>query len=114
MGKRTGLGTFEEMVLLAVAQLRGTGHGASIHEAILEATRRDVSIPAVYVTLGRLEKKGLVRSDATLGGPDGSGRPRKVFELTKRGIRELQEARKLQARLWDGLDFDPLRAEEGR
>jgi len=108
MGKGANLGEFEEIVLLAVGRLDGNGHGASIHEEILAATNRDVSIAAVYVTLSRLEGKGYVRTGAELAGPERGGRPRKTFALTRAGIRELQENRRVHARLWEGLDFDPL------
>lgn len=112
MGKGANLGEFEEIVLLAVARLDGDGHGAAIHAEILDATGRDVSIPAVYVTLSRLEEKGYVVTGVELSGPDRSGRARKTFALTDSAVVELQNARRVQARLWEGLDFDPLTAGE--
>ena len=112
MGGGKNLGAFEEIVLLAVAGVEGRGHGAAIHEAILEATRRDVSIPAVYVTLARLEKKGLVRTGVELADPSEGGRPRKTFAITEAGVAELREARLVHERLWRGIDFDPVGAEE--
>jgi len=95
-----------------VARLAGDGCGAAIHEEILRATERDVSIAAVYVTLSRLERKDLVSAGVALPGPDRGGRPRKTFDLTAAGIRELQRSRVIQDRLWSGLDFDALAAEE--
>jgi len=112
MGKGTHLGEFEEIVMLAVARAGADGHGAAIHEKILDATARDVSIPAVYVTLSRLEKKGFVSSGVLLSGADRGGRPRKVFAVTEAGVRELQASRLVQARLWEGLSFDPLATED--
>ena len=91
MGKGGNLGEFEEIVLLSVAGLGSDGHGATIHEAILEATDRDVSIASVYVTLSRLEQKGLVRS----------------------GVAQLRRSRMVQERLWRGLAFDPAVSERG-
>lgn len=112
MGKGENLGEFEEIVLLAVARLKGDGYGAAIHEEILEATDRDVSIAAVYVTLSRLDEKGYVSTGVELAGEDRGGRPRKTFALTDAGIAELRRSRLVQARLWEGLPFDPLTAEE--
>ena len=108
--KGAHLGEFEEIVLLAAA--RSDGYGSAIHGEILETTSRDVSIPSVYVTLSRLEKKGLVRSAVGLSGDHGEGRPIKVFTLTEEGVRRLQASRRLKARLWEGLSFDPLAAEK--
>ncbi len=113
MGKGRHLGEFEEIVLLAVARLTGDGHGASIHEEILETTGRDVSIAAVYVTLSRLDEKGYLETGVELAGEERGGRPRKTFALTDAGIAELQRSRMIQARLWNGLSFDPLAAEDG-
>ena len=110
MTKGVHLGEFEEIVLLATA--RSDGYGAAIHAEILETTARDVSIPAVYVTLTRLEKKGLVSSSVELAGEERGGRPRKVFAVSPAGVRQLQAVRLLKARLWEGLAFDPLGAEE--
>ncbi len=112
MGKGTNLGEFEEIVLLAVGRLRGGGYGASIHEEILSATARDVSIASVYVTLSRLAEKGYVETGVELAGPERGGRPRKVFALTDAGIAELRRTRLERARLWDGLAFDPLKVDE--
>ena len=112
MGKGRHLGEFEEIVLLAVGRLKGDGHGASIHEEILQATGRDVSIAAVYVTLSRLDEKGYLTTGVELAGEERGGRPRKTFSLTDAGIAELQRSRLIQARLWDGLPFDPLAAED--
>lgn len=106
MGKGTHLGEFEELVLLAVAGLGGDAHGAGIHEQILNATGRDVSMPSVYVTLGRLEKKGYVSARVDIGGPARGGRPRKVFSLKPPAVRELKAARGARDLLWSRLDFE--------
>ena len=107
MGRGQHLGEFEQIVLLATA--RSEGYGAAIHEEILAATGRDVSIPSVYVTLSRLEGKGYVTSDVDREGHARGGRPRKVYRTTPAGIEALRALRRVQARLWEGLDFDPLR-----
>ena len=111
MGKGQHLGEFEEIVLLAVARLEGEGHGAAIHEEILDTTQRDVSLAAVYVTLSRLQDKGLVDARSELAGENRGGRPRKVFTVTATAVSELRKSRLVQQRLWEGLDFDPLSAE---
>lgn len=110
MTKGAHLGEFEEIVLLAAA--RSDGYGSAIHGEILATTTRDVSIPSVYVTLTRLEKKGLVESSVAISGGDRGGRPIKVFTVTEAGVRQLQASRMVKARLWEGLEFDPLAAEE--
>ena len=111
MGSRDYLGEFELVVLLALARLGDGAYGASIHGEILETTGRDVSIPAVYVTLKRMERKGLVAS--RMGQSDSSaGRPTRNYRILDEGEEAIQRSRELFARLTDGLG-DPL-AESGR
>lgn len=101
MPGRDYLGEFEQVVLLALSRLDDNAYGASIHQEILDATGRDVSIPAVYVTLKRLEKKGLVRS--SVGEPVGqAGRATKNYVLLPEGERALLRSRRLIERLWAG------------
>ena len=101
MGKpREYLGEFEQVVLLALARLDDGGHGSAIHAEILETSGRDVSIPAVYVTLKRLEKKGLVTSTVRRA-PEG-GRAKKVYTLEPEGHVALTRSRELLDRMWTG------------
>jgi len=101
---REYLGEFEQVVLLALARLGEGGYGARIHGEILDATGRDVSIPAVYVTLKRLERKGLVASATRR--PAGGGRAVRVYELLPDGETALRRSRELFDRLWDSPHLD--------
>ena len=79
------LGEFEQIVLLALVRLRENGYGATIRREIEKRTGRELSISAVYTTLDRLEKKGLVRS--FIGGPTAArgGRRKRLYELQPAG-----------------------------
>jgi len=105
MGYRDYLGEFELVVLLALARLRGPAYGAEIHREILDTTGRDVSIPAVYVTLKRMERKGLVAAEAME--PAGGGRATRNYRLLPAGAEALARSRALLERLWDGLGAEP-------
>ncbi len=105
MGSREYLGEFEQVVLLALGRLRGPSYGAAIHKEILETTGRDVSIPAVYVTLKRMERKGLVTSDVTAQ-PSG-GRATRNYRVLPAGDDALARSRALLERLWDGRGAEP-------
>ena len=104
MGSRDYLGEFELVVLLALARLGPGAYGASIHGEILEASGRDVSIPAVYVTLKRMERKGLVSS--SMGASDASdvSRPTRNYRLTTEGAEAVERSRILFERLWAGVE----------
>lgn len=99
------LGEFEQIVLLALARCADDAYSVSVHEEILRRTGRDVSIPAVYVTLDRLEKKGLARSWKGEPTPEPGGRAKRYFELTDEGRTALEESRQMLRRLWAGLEL---------
>ena len=101
MSTRDYLGEFEQVVLLALARLREPAYGAEIHREIHERTGRDVSIPAVYVTLKRMEAKGLVASEVT-DPPDG-GRSTRNYHVLPAGEEALSQSRAMLERLWEGL-----------
>lgn len=83
------LGEFEHFVLLAVLRLGDQAYGATIRRDIEERAGRELSISATYVTLDRLEDKGLIRS--WIGEPTAQrgGRRRKHVALTARGRKVL-------------------------
>ena len=85
------LGTFEQLILFSVLQLRDEAYGVSIRENIEERTGRTVSVGAIYTTLGRLEERGLVRS-RTEEARGRTGRPRKYYALSPEGARKLRES----------------------
>ena len=85
------LGEFEYLLLTAAAGLGETAYGASIREKIETTTGRRCSIGALYVTIDRLETKGLVKtwmSDAT---PQRGGRARRMVRVTPRGVQAAKE-----------------------
>lgn len=98
MAKGEYLGEFEHLVMLAIAQ-SGEAGGADIHHKLETIARRDASLPAIYVTLARLERKGCVRShEAPV--PDRGGRPRRLFSVTRAGAAALRRSREALERLW--------------
>lgn len=101
------LGEFEHLVLLAVAHLEGDGYGVSVREEIEGRTGRDVSIGAVYATLGRLEEKGFAASRTGEPTPERGGRAKRLFRLTPDGAAALRESRRILDRMWNGLDDAP-------
>src|ERR1700687_5575724 len=103
MAKREFLGGFELLVLLALIRLGDDAYGVPICDAIEESSGRDVAIGSVYITLDRLESKGLVSS--RLGEPTAQrgGRAKTYFHITAKGLREVRQARQTLISLWDGV-----------
>jgi PadR family transcriptional regulator, regulatory protein PadR len=104
MAPRERLGELEELVLLAVLRLRGAAYGASLRRELATRTGRAPSVSTIYITLMRLEAKGLVASEVGPSAPPGGGRPRRVFEITPLGTSELRAARSARESLWEGMD----------
>ena len=96
-------GDFEQQVLLAAWRLGSRAYGASVREELEVRAGREVAQGAVYVTLVRLEKKGLVRSRLSDPTPVRGGKAKRYFEITPQGIAGVQSARQAMDSLWDGL-----------
>ncbi|MDX1394034.1 MAG: PadR family transcriptional regulator [Gemmatimonadota bacterium] len=105
MGTSEHLGEFEYVVMLALARCGGEEYGAGVFEMIVEATGRRTSVPAVYVTLNRLEEKGYVRARRAAGATPRGGHRRKVFRLTSAGTAALHDTKRMFDGLWQGLNL---------
>jgi PadR family transcriptional regulator, regulatory protein PadR len=99
----TRLGEFEHLVLLALVQLGGAASGTAIYSELETRLKRVPAVPAVYVTLARLEAKGLISSRLESGGAARSGRRLKRFAISATGRRTLRETRRALESLWKGL-----------
>lgn len=111
MGRDGLLGSFEELVLLAVARGEGEAYGMTVRREIEERTGRDVTIGAVYSTLDRVEGKGWVASRLEDGDDERRGRARRYFRILPAGVEALAGARETRAGLWRGVDLDRVAAE---
>ena len=107
MSKSGRLSDVEQQALLAVWRLGREAWGANIRDELAGVTGRSLSISAIYVTLVRLEKKGLVTSD--FGEPEKvrGGKAKRCFQIAPEGVSELKRSREQLERLWSGLDATP-------
>jgi PadR family transcriptional regulator PadR len=72
-----------EGLILDLLSARGSAYGLELVASSDGRLKRG----SIYVTLGRMEHKGLVTS--RLEGEPGAGPPRRVYEPTKLGLRAL-------------------------
>ena len=98
------LGDFELTVLLAVLRLGDAAYGGAILTEIELRTGRPVSGGALYVTLDRMESKGLIRSKLGDVGPNRGGRPRRYVTVTSKGFNAVRESRAALLNMMSGLD----------
>ena len=101
---RSALGQFEHVVLLAILRLGDTAYAPAILEEIETRTGKPASPGSMYVTLDRLEEKGLIRSRLADAADERGGRPRRYVTVTAYGMRELRASRTALLELWRGLE----------
>lgn len=80
------MGEFEYLLITAAAGLGEEAYGVSIREEIQTTAGRKCSLGALYTTIDRLEKKGLLQTwmgDAT---PERGGRAKRLVRVTPKGV----------------------------
>lgn len=100
---RDTLGEFEQALLLAIVHLGDNAYGVTIRQEIERRTDREVAIGALYTSLDRLERKGLVTSTMSEPTAERGGRSRRHYRLRPAGATALRQSRARLDRLWDGL-----------
>ena len=85
------LGRFELFVLAATRKLGEGAYGAEITRYLSRILNRDITVAQVYLTLERLERGNLVRSEFTQPIRQRGGRAKRLFSLTARGVEILTE-----------------------
>ncbi|MEQ8329337.1 MAG: PadR family transcriptional regulator [Longimicrobiales bacterium] len=98
------LGEFEQMVLLSVMRLDEGAYGLAVRDEMERVTGRSPSSGALYTTLDRLERKGLLASREGDSSSDRGGRPRRYLTVTAAGHAALSHSREALLALWDGLE----------
>ena len=96
------------MVLLAiirVSQGDDDVYGVPIVEEIEKRTKRKAARAAVYITLRRLERKGLSASWSSEPTDERGGKARHCVKVTAAGTRALRDARWAMNQMWTGLDI---------
>jgi DNA-binding PadR family transcriptional regulator len=104
MGKGEHLGELEALVLTSVLRVGERANGTAVYQMIEGQSAREVSLPAVHVTLRRLEEKGLLRSEVGDPSPRG-GRPRRFYQPTPDGVRALEGFQTLWRTVWRNLEL---------
>ncbi|MEO1084833.1 MAG: helix-turn-helix transcriptional regulator [Acidobacteriota bacterium] len=104
MGK-PGLGEFEMIVLLAALRLgEERAHTLAVVDEIVERAGRKTTRAAVYVTLQRLEKKGLVTTWLSDPRAERGGKRRRHVRVATAGRSAVDRSRAALESLWHGLE----------
>ncbi len=101
MSERQLLGEVEQLVLLAILKVGEHAYAVPIRET-LRGAGVNLSRGTVYVTLDRLERKGLVSSWFDDPTPEPGGKATRCFRLTAAGMAELRASQRRLDRLRAG------------
>ncbi len=104
MGRQSFLGEFEQMVLLAILRLGADASGPAVSGELEARAGRRVSRGALYSSLDRLERKGLLRWSVAAATSERGGQPLRQFELTDSGLEALRTSMQALLNLSDGLE----------
>jgi PadR family transcriptional regulator, regulatory protein PadR len=102
------LGEFEHILLLAIMRLADNAYGSSIRQMLSEQINRDVTIGALYTTLERLEKKGLLTGTLGEATAERGGRAKKYFKVSADGHQALKRSKSALLTMWNGLALSTI------
>ena len=101
--KGTYLGEFEEIVMLTIAALQDDAYGLAIKRELEKETKRTIAISGVHASCNRLEDKGFLSSRFGEKSKKRGGKRKKIYEVSLKGQKALQEAYDLRQRLWNRI-----------
>jgi PadR family transcriptional regulator, regulatory protein PadR len=99
------LGAFEQAILLAVLHLGSDAYGRTILHRVQTSLDRKVYAGAVYTTLDRLEKRGLLSSRIAEGTSVRGGRPRRYYSVSTEGAGALNDAHQTLSKMWRSIQW---------
>jgi PadR family transcriptional regulator, regulatory protein PadR len=99
------LGEFEYLLITAAATLGDGAYGAAIREEIESTTRRRCSIGALYTTIDRLEKKGLIKTWMGEAIAERGGRAKRMVRVTAKGVHAAREFYNAVTRISQGVSW---------
>jgi PadR family transcriptional regulator, regulatory protein PadR len=111
MKSRGYLGEFELLLLLAVIHLGEEAYGVPISRELERHRGKEVSVGSVYAALERLEAKGLISSILGDPTPERGGKAKRFFRITREGLRQIHETRRLLTKLWQTIPDLRLQAQ---
>ncbi len=93
----------EELLINAIMKLKDNAYCNPIRDTLKEVTGKTWAFGAIFTSLDRLEKKGLIESYLGEATPERGGRKKRYYRITPEGFRELEEIRKIDKAMWGSL-----------
>jgi DNA-binding PadR family transcriptional regulator len=93
----------EELLLLAICNLRDNAYGVEILKYVSEKTGTEWSIGSIYVPLDRLARLGFVESSLGESTAKRGGKRKRYFHITRLGMETLKENKRIQDEMWSEM-----------
>lgn len=103
--KQNYLGEFEHVTLLGIMQLDDNAYGVTIRQYLKDSINRDVALGALYSTIERLEKKGLVATYKGEAKAERGGKAKKMVKVTAQGVSAIRSTKEQFRILWQGVNL---------
>ena len=101
--KKTKLGEFEELVLLAVAALQEEAYGVEIKRELESRLKTRLSVGSIQSALKRMEEKGFLTSQFGEATQVRGGKRKRIYATTSYAHKVLQEMKEIRASLWSAI-----------
>ncbi len=101
--KKTKLGEFEELVLLAVAALQQEAYGVEIKRELESRLNERLSVGSIQSALKRMEEKGFLTSEFGEATQKRGGKRKRIYSTTSYAHKVVAEMREIRAGLWESI-----------
>ncbi len=98
--KETGLGEFQEIVLLTILILEEKAYGAKIQNEMSQRLGRTISRGALHAALTRLSEKNFIESAYGGATAERGGRRKRFYSVTNLGKSALNDAKTIRDEMW--------------
>jgi PadR family transcriptional regulator PadR len=99
----------EELVLLSIWKLGEYAYCVPLLQEAQKYTGKKWTLSGIYIPLGRLEKKGFVKSYFGEPTSQRGGKRKRFYRITRAGFRALKEIRDIEKSMWEGLSETALK-----
>jgi PadR family transcriptional regulator, regulatory protein PadR len=93
----------EELLLLAICNLKENAYGVEILKYVSEKTGSEWSIGSIYVPLDRLARLGYVETYLGEATAKRGGKKKRYFKITKFGLETLVENKRINDEMWSEM-----------
>jgi DNA-binding PadR family transcriptional regulator len=91
----------EELIMLSILNLKENAYLVAIQDHLSEVTDKKILLTSVHLPLSRLEKLGFIESEFGEATAVRGGRRKKIYRITPKGLKELNEYKRISDELWD-------------